>query len=79
MNISSFTSVCPSVCDNFCHPTTSSIYKEEKKVFSDEVGAALNFFDGTITPILSDRMNIKVTKKEDLVLVEQYLKLSGRL
>ena len=53
--------------------------KEEKKVFSDEVGAALNFFDGTITPILSDRMNIKVTKKEDLVLVEQYLKLSGRL
>ena len=53
--------------------------KEEEKFFSDEVGAAFTFFKSTISPLLSDRMNIKVTKKEDLVLVEQYLKLSGRL
>ncbi|MEC8378074.1 MAG: IspD/TarI family cytidylyltransferase [Pseudomonadota bacterium] len=53
--------------------------KDTDKFFSDEVGAAFSFFKSNITPILSDRMNIKVTKKEDLVLVEQYLKLSGRL
>lgn len=53
--------------------------KEDEKFFSDEVGAAFTFFKNTISPLLSDRMNIKVTKKEDLVLVEQYLKLSGRI
>ena len=53
--------------------------KDTDKFFSDEVGAAFNFYKSDITPILSDRMNIKVTKKEDLILVEQYLKLAGRL
>ena len=53
--------------------------KEEEKFFSDEVGAAFSFFKNTIIPLQSDRMNIKVTRKEDLALVEQYLKLSGRL
>ena len=34
MNISSFTSVCPSVCVIFCTPTPLLIYKEKGKVFS---------------------------------------------
>ena len=53
--------------------------KDEEKVFSDEVSAVFNYFKKEISIYPCNRTNIKVTRKEDLETVEQYLKLSGRI
>ena len=47
--------------------------------FSDEVSAVFSHFKSEIKPISSSRMNLKVTKKEDIDVVALYLKLLGRL
>ena len=51
----------------------------EEKVFTDEVSAMLHYFKKEISIYPCNRTNIKVTKKEDLETIEQYLKLSGRI
>ena len=52
---------------------------DEEKVFTDEVSAMLHYFKKDITIYPCNKTNIKVTKKEDLETVEQYLKLAGRI
>ena len=52
---------------------------DEEKVFTDEVSAMLHFFKKEISIFPCNKTNIKVTKKEDLETVEQYLKLAGRI
>ena len=51
---------------------------DEEKVFTDEVSAMLHYFKKDISIYPCNKTNIKVTKKEDLETVEQYLKLAGR-
>lgn len=50
-----------------------------EKTFSDEVSAVYSFYKSSIKPINSSRMNLKVTKKEDIALAELFLKSTGRL
>ena len=52
---------------------------EDEKVFTDEVSAMLHYFNKDISIYPCNKTNIKVTKKEDLETVEQYLKLAGRI
>ena len=52
---------------------------EDEKVFTDEVSAMLHYFKKDISIYPCNKTNIKVTKKEDLETVEQYLKLAGRI
>ena len=52
---------------------------EDEKVFTDEVSAMLHYFKKDISIHPCNKTNIKVTKKEDLETVEQYLKLAGRI
>jgi 2-C-methyl-D-erythritol 4-phosphate cytidylyltransferase len=52
---------------------------DEEKVFTDEVSAMLHYFKKDISIYPCNKTNIKVTKKEDLETVEQYLKLAGRI
>ena len=52
---------------------------EEEKVFTDEVSAMLHYYKKDISIYPCNKTNIKVTKKEDLETVEQYLKLAGRI
>ena len=52
---------------------------DEEKVFTDEVSAVLHYFKKDISVYPCNKTNIKVTKKEDLETVEQYLKLAGRI
>ena len=52
---------------------------EDEKVFTDEVSAMLYYFKKDISIHPCNKTNIKVTKKEDLETVEQYLKLAGRI
>ena len=52
---------------------------EDEKVFTDEVSARLHYFNKDISIYPCNKTNIKVTKKEDLETVEQYLKLAGRI
>ena len=52
---------------------------DEEKVFTDEVSAMLHYFKKDIFIYPCNKTNIKVTKKEDLETVEQYLKLAGRI
>ena len=58
-----------------------SVFKanEEEKVFTDEVSAMLHYYKKDISIYPCNKTNIKVTKKEDLETVEQYLKLAGRI
>jgi len=51
----------------------------DEKVFTDEVSAMLHYFKKDISIYPCNKTNIKVTKKEDLETVEQYLKLAGRI
>ena len=50
-----------------------------EKTYHDEVSAVYSFYKGSIKPINSSRMNLKVTKKEDIAIAELLLKLMGRL
>ena len=50
-----------------------------EKTYHDEVSAVYSFYKGSIKPINSSRMNLKVTKKEDIAIAELFLKLMGRL
>jgi 2-C-methyl-D-erythritol 4-phosphate cytidylyltransferase len=50
-----------------------------EKTFYDEVSAVHSFYKSSIKPINSSRMNLKVTKKEDIAIAELFLKLMGRL
>ena len=52
---------------------------DDEKVFTDEVSAMLHYFKKDISIYPCNKTNIKVTKKEDLETVEQYLKLAGRI
>ena len=52
---------------------------EDEKVFTDEVSAMFHYFKKDISIYPCNKTNIKVTKKEDLETVEQYLKLAGRI
>ena len=52
---------------------------DDEKVFTDEVSAMLHYFKKDISIHPCNKTNIKVTKKEDLETVEQYLKLAGRI
>ena len=52
---------------------------DDGKVFTDEVSAMLHYFKKDISIYPCNKTNIKVTKKEDLETVEQYLKLAGRI
>ena len=52
---------------------------EDEKVFTDEVSAMLHYYKKDISIYPCNKTNIKVTKKEDLETVEQYLKLAGRI
>jgi len=52
---------------------------DEEKVFTDEVSAMLHYYKKDISIYPCNKTNIKVTKKEDLETVEQYLKLAGRI
>ena len=52
---------------------------DDEKVFTDEVSAMLHYFRKDISIHPCNKTNIKVTKKEDLETVEQYLKLAGRI
>jgi 2-C-methyl-D-erythritol 4-phosphate cytidylyltransferase len=50
----------------------------QDKTFTDEVSAVYSHFKSEIKPINSSRMNLKVTRKEDIEVAELYLKLIGR-
>ena len=66
----------------FCLEDLSSALSkanEDEKVFTDEVSAMLHYFNKDISIYPCNKTNIKVTKKEDLETVEQYLKLAGRI
>ena len=52
---------------------------DDEKVFTDEVSAMLHYFKKDISIYPCNKTNIKVTKKEDLETVEQYLKRAGRI
>ena len=52
---------------------------DDEKVFTDEVSAMLHYYKKDISIYPCNKTNIKVTKKEDLETVEQYLKLAGRI
>jgi len=52
---------------------------EDEKVFTDEVSAMFHYFKKDISIYPCNKTNIKVTKKEDLETVEQYLILAGRI
>ena len=72
----------------FCH-TTSFILEDvfkalgeavnNEKTYYDEVSAVYSFYKSSIKPINSSRMNLKVTKKEDIAIAELFLKLMRRL
>ena len=52
---------------------------DNEKTYYDEVSAVYSFYKSSIKPINSSRMNLKVTKKEDIAIAELFLKLMGRL